>query len=43
MILKEMCIFFVAGTKNQITNSNEEDESSFSAMYQEVLVEIELS
>ena len=42
--IKENCAFFYAGNKkvNYLT-PNEEDESSFSAMYQEVLVEIELS
>lgn len=42
--IKENCAFFYAGNKkvNYLT-PNEEDESSFSAMYQEVLIEIELS
>ena len=42
--IKEDCAFFYSGNKkvNYLTPS-EEDESSFSVMYQEVLVEIELS
>ena len=42
--IKEDCAFFYSGNKNAnyLTPANE-DESSFSAMYQEVLVEIELS
>ena len=42
--IKENCAFFYAGNKNvNYLTPNDEDESSFSAMYQEVLVEIELS
>ncbi len=42
--IKADCAFFYSGNKNAnyLTPANE-DESSFSAMYQEVLVEIELS
>ena len=42
--IKSNCAFFFSGNKkvNYLT-LNDEDESSFSAMYQEVLVEIELS
>jgi len=42
--IKENCAFFFAGNKyvNYLT-PNKEDEESFSAMYQEVLVDIELS
>ena len=42
--IKSNCAFFFSGNKkvNYLT-PNDEDESSFSAMYQEVLVEIELS
>jgi hypothetical protein len=42
--IKSDCAFFFAGNKyvNYLTPALE-DESSFSAMYQEVLVEIELS
>ena len=42
--IKSNCAFFYSGNKNAnyLTPSNE-DESSFSAMFQEVLVEIELS
>lgn len=42
--IKENCAFFYAGNKfaNYLT-PNKEDEDSFSAMYQEVLLEIELS
>lgn len=42
--IKSSCAFFYAGNKkaNYLT-PNDEDESSFSAMYQEILVEIELS
>ncbi|NCB12894.1 MAG: molybdopterin oxidoreductase, partial [Erysipelotrichia bacterium] len=42
--IKDNCAFFYAGNKNvNYLTPNDEDESSFSAMYQEVLVEIELS
>ena len=42
--IKENCAFFYAGNKkvNYLT-PNEEDESSFSAMYQEVLIDLELT
>lgn len=42
--IKENCAFFFAGNKhvNYLT-PNKEDEESFSAMYQEVLIDIELS
>ena len=42
--IKENCAFFYAGNKyvNYLT-PNKEDEDSFSAMYQEVLIQIELS
>jgi predicted molibdopterin-dependent oxidoreductase YjgC len=42
--IKDDCAFFYAGNKsvNYLTPADE-DESSFSAMYQEILVEIELS
>lgn len=42
--IKEECAFFYAGNKytNYLT-PNKEDEESFSAMYQEVLLDIELS
>lgn len=42
--IKENCAFFYAGNKyvNYLT-VNKEDEDSFSAMYQEVLIQIELS
>lgn len=42
--VKEDCAFFYSGNKkvNYLTQADE-DESSFSAMYQEILVEIELS
>jgi anaerobic selenocysteine-containing dehydrogenase len=42
--IKSNCAFFFAGNKNaNYLTPAKEDESSFSAMYQEVLVEIELS
>ena len=42
--IKKDCAFFFAGNKNvNYLTPAAEDESSFSAMYQEVLVEIELS
>ena len=42
--IKTDCAFFYSGNKNaNYLTSADEDESSFSAMYQEVLVEIELS
>ena len=42
--IKENCAFFYSGNKNaNYLTPDDEDESSFSAMYQEVLVEIELS
>lgn len=42
--IKKDCAFFYAGNKNvNYLTPADEDESSFSAMYQEVLVEIELS
>ena len=42
--IKDNCAFFYSGNKNvNYLTPNDEDESSFSAMYQEVLVEIELS
>ncbi|MDD2896801.1 MAG: molybdopterin-dependent oxidoreductase [Aliarcobacter sp.] len=42
--IKSNCAFFFAGNKNvNYLTPASEDESSFSAMYQEVLVEIELS
>lgn len=42
--IKENCAFFFAGNKNaNYLTPALEDEDSFSAMYQEVLVEIELS
>jgi anaerobic selenocysteine-containing dehydrogenase len=42
--IKSDCAFFFAGNKNvNYLTPAAEDESSFSAMYQEVLVEIELS
>ena len=42
--IKDNCAFFFAGNKyvNYLT-PNKDDEESFSAMYQEVLVNIELS
>ncbi len=42
--IKENCAFFFAGNKNaNYLTPADEDEDSFSAMYQEVLVQIELS
>ena len=42
--IKSNCAFFFSGNKNaNYLTPAKEDESSFSAMYQEVLVEIELS
>lgn len=42
--IKDNCAFFFAGNKNvNYLTPADEDESSFSAMFQEVLVEIELS
>ena len=42
--IKSDCAFFYSGNKNaNYLTPADEDESSFSAMYQEVLVEIELS
>ena len=42
--IKADCAFFYSGNKNaNYLTPADEDESSFSAMYQEVLVEIELS